>query len=182
MHTRICFVRHGLAAISNDPSLTDKFSSLSARGAKQAERAGVQLADQDFAEVYAAPDPVCVQTAEIIARHTARPQPATLMPALASRRIDPLLKDLMLPQHYIRLWTYESAEFHSYFNEETLNDVEARLRGFLGEVTARHQGRTVLVVSHLDIVWFLQSIIHGHPAHLFYFIDLRHCEPRIFDL
>jgi broad specificity phosphatase PhoE len=151
MSTRFILVRHG----QTEWNRVERFRGradipLNSTGVEQAKRAAMRLADEPIATVYASPLTRTMQTAELIAApHTLRvePEPALLDIAYGAwQGWTPDEAAQRAPDLY-RQWL-RSPEQVRFPGGESLEDVRARAMCAIQGWAARHEGRTVVLVSH----------------------------------
>ncbi|MDD4319031.1 MAG: class I tRNA ligase family protein [Candidatus Peribacteraceae bacterium] len=156
--TRVTVLRHG----ESEGNLLPVYqgvtpgTDLTARGKKQAKRAGAFLQEQDVAMIYASPLARTEQTAKASAKATRAP--------LA---IDERLREVNFGDYegkhidFSNLSFVKARRLHKFENNkvesiyhfpgmETWNDVAARTDAFLKDILPRHRGQHIVVVTHAD--------------------------------
>jgi len=123
-------------------------------GEKQARSAAEKLAGESIDVIYSSPFKRTIQTASIV-----------------SDRIGvELLIDNRLREVEVGTFTDITIdEWEAYFEKkntliegspggESLNDVRERVKNFLNDINNQHKNKNILVVSHGDVLWMMESI------------------------
>ena len=145
-------IRHGETNWNTERRIQGRTDTrLNARGIEQAEKLAARLAGEEKIDaIYSSPLARARVTAEIIAKKVG------LQPVFDDRLVEKHLGDLEgmsfaeIEQSHpevARLWR-ESKEEFLLPDEETPADLQKRVRAFLDEITPRHNGARVAVVSH----------------------------------
>jgi len=138
-------------AAENPPHLTDM-------GKKQAEEAAAKLATEGIDYIYASPYKRVMETASIVAEGLG---------------LD-IIKDERLREVDIGDWSGKTVEdYRRDFKgkdrlryavsngAESSMDVRRRMEEFLDDIDNKHNNKNVIIVSHGDPIWMLESIILG---------------------
>ena len=151
--TTVILVRHGSHDLLGKV-LAGRMAgvSLSAAGRDEAERVAQRLAGEPVAAVYASPLERAQETAEPIAARHGRP--VETAPAIleidfgdwTGRRFDELAADPRWP-----VWNSERASSRAP-GGELMAEAQARIGGALESWRTRHPDRTVVAVSHGDVI------------------------------
>jgi 2,3-bisphosphoglycerate-dependent phosphoglycerate mutase len=158
---RLCLIRHGETDWNVEARLQGSTDiPLNAHGIRQAYATAEVLSDDRFDAIYSSDLLRATMTASVIAE--AQHQPLLLEPRLRERDLG-LLQGLapadameQFPEVYGRL----KAKIPDYEppKGESVTALAARVSGALTSIAAKHQGQTVLAVTHggvLDIVYRL---------------------------
>ncbi len=167
MITRICLVRHGETAWNAERRLQGHIDiPLNDIGLAQARATAASLTNQSFEAAYASDLLRARQTADAIAAR------CTLQPAIDAR---------LRERHYgvFQALTYDEArarfpEDYQHFESrdpefvfpgggESLRQFAARIHEALHDITTRHQGGTVLVVTHGGVLDVAHRLATGKP-------------------
>lgn len=141
--TTIYFLRHGQTNSNLSPYLLSQLDvSLNDRGMAEASVAASLLQNVDFEVCYASPMIRTKETAAI----------------LIGARAIPIIEDQRIIERYTGSWEGRlKSEFQNALPEE-MPDVESndqmidRIFPFLSEIVHIHSGKTILVVSHGDVL------------------------------
>ncbi len=149
--TRFVLIRHGQTEWNREERYRGRADiPLNDVGLRQARRLAAALADTPVAAVYASPLQRCLQTAEPIARrHGLQVQPLEGLLDIHYGRwqgLTPAEAAEQYPELY-RLWLTSPGRVR-FPDGEGLKDVRARATSALAELTDRHAGQTVVLVSH----------------------------------
>jgi broad specificity phosphatase PhoE len=130
-------------------------------GRRQAEASAAALAEEPVTAIYSSPRLRARQTAQILAM----PHPEARLHQ--SHLLDEVLTGWQGRTHL----DLEVHDFNFYGNplgpdDESLEDIEARLRKFVRRVRKRHPGETVVAVTHGDIVMVARAIYLRMPLAL----------------
>lgn len=153
--TRIILVRHGQTAWNVGAGSGERFRGrvdlpLDETGLAQAQALAERLADQPIAAVYSSPLKRAVETARPTAQRlglTVQPLPGIMdihygdWQGLAHPEVAQAHPDLY------RRWL-ETPHLVKFPHGESLRQVRLRGMATLKEITARHEGQTVLLVAH----------------------------------
>jgi broad specificity phosphatase PhoE len=183
--TRVMLVRHGATVLAAE----DRFAGssdvpLSEMGVSQATRLGERLASTRIDAFYASNMHRAMHTAQLIAqphRKPVEPQPA--LREIDHGRWEKLTRaevEELYPEEY-RIWEKDPFTFAPLQGESGLS-VLARALPALQNLVARHEGETILVVSHkatlrLLLGSFLGFDLRGYRDHL----DQSPCALNILD-
>ncbi|WP_398313742.1 histidine phosphatase family protein [Zoogloea sp.] len=167
MTTRICLVRHGETAWNAERRLQGHIDiPLNDIGLAQARATAASLTNQSFEAAYASDLLRARQTADAIATR------CTLQPAIDAR---------LRERHYgvFQALTYDEArarfpEDYQHFESrdpefvfpgggESLRQFAARIHEALHDIATRHQGGTVLVVTHGGVLDVAHRLATGKP-------------------
>ena len=167
MITRICLVRHGETAWNAERRLQGHIDiPLNDIGLAQARATAASLTNQSFEAAYASDLLRARQTADAIAAR------CTLQPAIDAR---------LRERHYgvFQALTYDEArarfpEDYQHFESrdpefvfpgggESLRQFAARIHEALHDIATRHQGGTVLVVTHGGVLDVAHRLATGKP-------------------
>ena len=167
MTTRICLVRHGETAWNAERRLQGHIDiPLNDIGLAQARATAASLTNQSFEAAYASDRLRARQTADAIAAR------CTLQPAIDAR---------LRERHYgvFQALTYDEArarfpEDYQHFESrdpefvfpgggESLRQFAARIHEALHDIATRHQGGTVLVVTHGGVLDVAHRLATGKP-------------------
>jgi broad specificity phosphatase PhoE len=183
--TRIILVRHG----ETEWNRVERFRGradvpLNEAGLAQAENTGRRIAAEwNPAAIYASPLSRAVKTAEAIARHFALPVQAH--PGLID--IDYGLWQGLTPGEAGERWP-EAAD--AWYNAphtariprgETLEELGARVREVVNEMVARHEGQTVVLVSHTVVNRIILLTILGLGNDRFWRLRQDTCAINVFE-
>jgi probable phosphoglycerate mutase len=164
MHTRILLVRHGATELTAE----DRFAGatnvlLSAEGEQQAACLSRRLAATNLAAIYASPMQRTLRTAELIA------EPHKL-PVVADEALREINHGRWEQRTRAEVETAFPEEYHAWEDDpftfapvggETGLSVLARALPALRGMVQRHQGKTVLIVSHKATVRLLLGSLLG---------------------
>ena len=167
MTTRICLVRHGETAWNAERRLQGHIDiPLNDTGLAQARATAASLTSQRFEAAYASDLLRARQTADAIAAR------CTLQPAIDAR---------LRERHYgvFQALTYDEArvrfpEDYQHFESrdpefvfpgggESLRQFAARIHEALHDIATRHQGGTVLVITHGEVLDVAHRLATGKP-------------------
>ncbi|HQX05161.1 MAG TPA: histidine phosphatase family protein [Zoogloea sp.] len=167
MTTRICLVRHGETAWNAERRLQGHIDiPLNDIGLAQARATAASLTNQSFEAAYASDLLRARQTADAIAAR------CSLQPAIDAR---------LRERHYgvFQALTYDEArarfpEDYQHFESrdpefvfpgggESLRQFAARIHEALHDIATRHQGGTVLVVTHGGVLDVAHRLATGKP-------------------
>ena len=167
MITRICLVRHGETAWNAERRLQGHIDiPLNDIGLAQARATAASLTNQSFEAAYASDLLRARQTADAIAAR------CSLQPAIDAR---------LRERHYgvFQALTYDEArarfpEDYQHFESrdpefvfpgggESLRQFAARIHEALHDIATRHQGGTVLVVTHGGVLDVAHRLATGKP-------------------
>ena len=148
-------VRGLIAALIEESS--DNPPHLNEVGENQARDAAESLANESIDFIYSSPFKRTVQTASIVSERVG-----------IETKVDNRLREVEAGT--LAGWTI--ADWEKYFEGkntltegppggESLNDVRERAAEFLNDVNGGHNGKNILVVSHGDTLWMMQSILLG---------------------
>lgn len=149
--TRVFLVRHGATTASGE----DRFAGatdvdLSEQGRHQAERLSERLAGERLAAIYASPMRRTLETATIVGRpHGLEPIPRAELREIDHGHWEGLRRDEVEERFAEEYSAWEEDPF-TFAPEggETGLSVMARALPALREIALRHEGKSVLVVSH----------------------------------
>ena len=162
--TRIFLVRHGATILTAE----DRFAGatnvpLSDEGREQARRLGVRLAGEKITAVYASPLDRTVETARLIsAPHELEIHTVDGLKEISHGRWEGLTRgevDQQFPDESAA-WEEDPFTFAPVGGESGLQ-VTARALPALIEIVRKHQGGTILVVSHKATIRLLLSSLLG---------------------
>lgn len=172
--TRLLFVRHGqtvhnaLGEISTRPP----GGPLSELGVTQSERLAAQLAAYTVAAVYSSPLERARRTAQILAAPhrlpvAVRPELTEVSAGELDGRSDARAYDTL--NHALDAWCSGDLDARIGTDGETGHDMLRRLTDLVGELSARHSGQTVVLVSHggllqTGICWLCANITPAFGA------------------
>lgn len=173
-HTRVMLVRHGATVLAAE----DRFAGssdvpLSDVGEMQAQRLSERLASKRIDAFYASPMKRTVRTAEVIAApHGREVQTVDAFREINHGRWEQKTRaevEALYPDEY-RQWEQDPFTFAPEGGESGIS-VLARALPALRDVVARHDGQTILVVSHkatirLLLGSFLGFDLRGYRDHL----------------
>ena len=133
---------------------------LSEQGRQQAERTAAFLADRPVVAIYSSPLLRARQTADVIAHY--HPE--------ATRHVSRLLQEVGSAWQGTPFTSFK-AGFSTYTerrepDDESLEDVAARMRAFVERTRRRHPGACVVAVSHGDPISALRVVLSGRPLTL----------------
>lgn len=159
--TKIVCMRHGHAEHNVKRVLSetnDVPSKLTEQGKEDVVHATQKLGKVDV--IYASPLMRTMETAELVAQTLGIPGDAII--------VDDRLKELQTGingesvDEYHRQFTTTVEKFtRALPGGETLTELKARVGQFLYEVAAKHQGQTVLVVTHEYPTWLMTAAAEG---------------------
>ncbi|MFA6494842.1 MAG: class I tRNA ligase family protein [Candidatus Paceibacterota bacterium] len=159
---KFLLVRHGEATANVEEwiasgSETGKFvSKLTTKGTKQIAKLAQELKKKKINVVYTSPYKRTHETAKAIADATGAPL------VLDGRLSEINLGTFNHRQIKESVAFYEKWSPEEYFTVapeggESRNDVRARMYAFLREIDRKHNGETIVVVSHGDPLWMLEA-------------------------
>jgi broad specificity phosphatase PhoE len=162
--TRFVLIRHGQTEWNREERYRGRADiALNDTGHQQARRLAATLADTAIAAVYASPLQRCVQTAEPIARqHGLEVQPLEGLLDIHYGRwqgLTPAEAAKGYPKLY-HLWLTSPGRVR-FPDGEGLDDVRTRATSALAELTNRHAGQTVVLVSHKIVCKIILCAILG---------------------
>ena len=134
---------------------------LSTHGRAQAEATARFLSARPVRAVYSSPLLRARQTAAILRRHL----PGVL--AANSRALVEVRTSYQGSPNSILQPGFSFYEPRHHPDDESIQEVFARMRGFLHQLTRRHAGQTVVVVSHADPIAILRVGLEGLPLSVF---------------
>lgn len=158
---RLCLIRHGETDWNVEARLQGSTDiPLNAHGIRQAYAAAEALSDERFSVVYSSDLLRATMTASVIAE--AQRAALRLEPRLRERDLG-LLQGLSPNEamdRFADVYARLKAKIPDYEppKGETVTELAARVSGVLCDIAARHQGQTVLAVTHggvLDVVYRL---------------------------
>jgi probable phosphomutase (TIGR03848 family) len=152
--TRILLIRHGANDAHKDGVLTGWTPGvhLNVQGRAQAEALAKRLAPTQIAAVYASPLERTLETAEIVA--AAHGLDVVVREGLGEVRLGRWTGQPLKSLRKRRLWravqfTPSTVRFPG---GESFREVQARVVAELEELSAKHHGQTIAVVSHADVI------------------------------
>jgi len=155
-------LRHGEAThnvegyiASEDIEKTDRQPKLTERGKQQAENIAEELSDKSVNAIYSSPYRRTIETASIIAEHLG------LKIELDARlgEVDLGVLDGEPIEEYRKYFKNRMEKFTKTIKDgETLTDVKSRAGAFLKDILSLHKDDNILVVSHGDVLWMMESI------------------------
>lgn len=179
MSVTIYLIRHGATAanLANPYTLQGRRSDLPLHpiGLDQAEATCTALRDVKFRAAYTSPLQRAVQTAKIISPCL----PLRVMSELTECDVgdwEGLTWNIIQQR-----WPVEHAQHmadsvrHGYLGGESFADVLARSQAALRNITQRHAGGTILVVSHHVVIRSLLASIHGLPTPQYRRVSVANC-------
>lgn len=168
---RLFLVRHGETDANRDGLALGQLDvPLNDTGLRQAEAVGRALAREPVVAIYSSPLGRAMQTAEAIAgHHTAA---VTAEPGLIEMdvgEIDGLPFSQVRERYaeYLKVWMSEEGPQHAMPGGERLVDVAARGWDTLSRLAARHQGETIVAVTHNFVLLSLLARVMGIDLHNF---------------
>lgn len=158
---RLCLIRHGETDWNVEARLQGSTDiPLNAHGIRQAYATAQALADERFGVIYSSDLLRATMTASVIAE--AQHLPMEIEPRLRERNLGMLqgLAPAEAMERYPEVYGRLKAKIPDYEppQGETVTALAARVSGALCDIAAKHQGQTVLGVTHggvLDIVYRL---------------------------
>lgn len=176
--TTIYITRHGQTEWNVEHRMQGHMdSALTSLGLQQAEWLSRGLADEHLDAVYASSSPRALRTAEII----------------RAERSIPLLTCDEFKEIGMGVWEGSDSEEletryadqHHYFwkdpekfkvdGSETFAEVEARALNKLEQILEKHEGQTVLIVTHTVVIKLLMAHFEGRDLHKLW--DLPYINP-----
>lgn len=165
MGTRLIIVRHGETEYNLQKRYQGQMeSNLTQRGREQAAGAAERLKGEGFDAIFSSPLCRAMDTAAIIR---------------GERDIE-ILPDMRLAEIKCGIWegmqfddmkAQYSEEMNTWLTQphlhrmpgggETLDDVDKRACGFLGDILRDHKGKTILVVSHVVVILLMMMHFVG---------------------
>lgn len=184
--TVLSTVRHGLTQLNRDKLVGGRIDvPLIDEGRKQAEEAAATFAGTGFDVVVSSPLRRSVETASIV---TGLPPEAIEVDELATERsfgemegIDPA----EVPRRFPQVRYHRVGHVGYSLNPpggEPFEDLQARARGFLQGLLARHGERRILVFSHQNFLQQLHGVILGLAPIEALQHDILNCELNRFHL
>jgi len=160
-NTKVIFVRHGITDFPKDRLYCDDVDdpALNKQGLQQAQKAADLLSDIHVDAIYASPMKRTIMTADAIANKIKLPVQTN--PALKERPFgiwDGLYFDAIereFPDDY-RTWKKNPATYVPQ-GGESIFDLLDRVKNALYEIMSRHNGQTVVIVSHVGPIRVLVS-------------------------
>lgn len=181
--TRVILVRHGRSTFNEQgryQGASDE-AVLTAQGLKDSFQTGLALRHLSFSALYTSPLQRTHQTAEQIltALNSDRPIPVTTHPDL---------KEIDLPQWAGRPYTevrqtlaedyrcwIEQPEAFVMGESRPVQDLYDQARRFWQQILPRHQGQTILVVSHGGTIRALLNTAQGIDCRYFHSLQQSNC-------
>lgn len=158
-------MRHGEAThnvggyvASEDIEKTVRQPKLTERGKEQAESVAEELADKNIDIIYSSPYRRTIETAAIIAERLG------LEIDLDARlgEVDLGVLDGRPFEEYRKYFKNRMEKFTKTIKDgETLTDVRSRADAFLKDIFSTHKDDNILIVSHGDVLWVMESIFLG---------------------
>jgi isoleucyl-tRNA synthetase len=158
---QIICMRHGLAEHNVKRVLSESNSTpshLLEQGKEDITRAAKKLKKVDV--IYTSPLVRCTETADIVARVLGMPAEKII--------VDERLTELQTGLHgeavneYHRQFTNPKEKFERALpGGETLTTLKQRVGDFVYEIAKKHEGETVLVVTHEYPVWLMSAAVAG---------------------
>lgn len=158
-------LRHGEAThniegyiASEDIEKTERQPKLTERGRQQTEDVAQELADKKIDVIYSSPYRRTIETASIIAERVG------LEIELDARlgEVDLGVLDGRPFEEYRKYFKNRMEKFTKTIKDgETLTDVRSRAGAFLKDILSRHKNDNILIVSHGDVLWVMESIFLG---------------------
>lgn len=103
------------------------------------------------------------QTAELVQDIVHAPGGVRQMPLLRERYFGQL--EGLADDHYASVWTRDALDpSHGDFSVESVIAVVARLKELLQTLERRHEGDTILLVAHGDVLQILQTVFDKLPC------------------
>lgn len=151
--TRLLFVRHGQTVHNSlgEISTLPPGGPLSDLGVEQARKLAAALAPRPIAAVYASPMERAVRTAEILAEPHALPvHPTPALTEVSAGELDGRADEdaYALLNSALDAWCQGNLSVRIGCNGELGRHVVRRLTGLVADLTDRHPGQTVVLVSH----------------------------------
>lgn len=167
MPATIYLLRHAVTAATGKRLGGRTEASLSEDGWRQAEATRDHLRDVDFKAVYASPLPRTTETAQIVAKpHRLKIRPADgVIEVDYGKWTDRTLK----PLYKHKLWPViqQTPSLVTFPEGESIRGAQDRAVNALERIAARHDDKTVIVVSHADIIKMLLAFYAGMPLDSF---------------
>ena len=155
-------MRHGEAThnvegyiASEDIEKTDRQPKLTERGREQAEFAALELVGKKIDVIYSSPYKRTTETASIIAERLG------LEVEFDARlgEVDLGILDGKPIEEYREYFKNRMEKLTKPIKDgETLTDVRGRAGTFLKDILSRHKDDNILIVSHGDVLWMMESI------------------------
>ena len=156
-------LRHGEAQSNVEKILNSDMAvvnPLTATGVEQTLKAAKEL-PRDVDYIYYSPFQRTRETAEILAKELG-------CPSGADERLRESGAGGFEGQPHgtkDKFFSSTEEEFTNPLNGiETLNEVRGRVGGFLYEMEEKHQGKKILIVSHGDPIWMIETVMLGLKA------------------
>jgi len=138
-------------AAENPPQLTDM-------GKKQAEEAAAKLAKEAIDYIYASPYKRAMETASIVAERLG----LDVIGDERLREVDVGSWSGKTDEEYRRDFKgKDRLRYHVSSGAESSMDVRKRMEEFLDDIDNKHSNKNIIIVSHGDPIWMLESIILG---------------------
>jgi len=165
--TRICLVRHGETPWNAERRIQGQIDiGLNQHGVRQARAAGRFLRDEQATAIYSSDLTRALATAHALSEFSglaAQPRPA-----LRERKygvLEGLTYDEAKASHADTYARFEAREpeFAIPGKGESLTELAARVVACLQEIALKHQGETVLLVTHGGVLDVVNRFVRGQP-------------------
>jgi probable phosphoglycerate mutase len=181
---RCLLVRHGETDANRDGLALGRLDvPLNETGLGQAKSLGLALAAEPVAAIYASPLGRAMQTAEAIAAH--HTVGVTVEPGLIEMDVGEI-DGIPFPEvrakypEFLGRWMSEGGPQHPMPGGESLAEVARRAWATLDRLARRHQGETVVAVSHNFVILTLLARVMDVELHNFR--RLRHALAAVSEL
>jgi broad specificity phosphatase PhoE len=165
INNKYIFLRHGQTSHQADPKKrilnypkNQNRLFLSAMGKKQIFRAAKILEKKKINIIYCSPLPRTRQSCGIISK-------IIKVPVFFDKRLMDINMGIFHGRSQLESRNYFISEKPRFKKRspqgESWNDVIKRAGDFLKDVEGRNGGKTILVISHADPIWFLAGIVAG---------------------
>ncbi|OGY64323.1 MAG: hypothetical protein A3J53_02270, partial [Candidatus Harrisonbacteria bacterium RIFCSPHIGHO2_02_FULL_40_20] len=157
---RHCEGEHNVTGILTcGPEKNGNGAKLTEKGLGQAEKIAADLKKEEIDVIYASPLTRTQQTAKIIAKK------ATGAKIIIDQRLTEIQGGVFNGRpigEYMAFFENKAQRFtKTPPGGENYNDIKKRMIDFVLEVNAKHQNKTILIISHGDPLWVLTGAIQG---------------------
>ncbi len=161
-HTEADHILSGVIASGEESG--KRVSHLTKKGIKAGEKIAAKLAKEKIDVIYSSPYARCVELAEIIKKATG----AKIIVDERLSELDAGSFNWRKVKDYRKFFTNPMERFvKSAPGGETLSDVIKRTFDFARKINAKYRGKKIVVVSHGDPLWILESTLSLLPREKF---------------
>jgi isoleucyl-tRNA synthetase len=161
---RYIILRHGesenfVQNINSSNPETQGAYDLTAEGIAHVERTANELKDEKIDMIYASDFKRTTHTAQLVAKALGISE---VVPEKRLREINTAAYDGKPIREYVQLFANRAERFvKAPEGGETMSDVMSRVWSFLQDMEKQYEGKTILLVSHDDVLWATEGVMRG---------------------